>query len=68
MSQQISLSVEGELPDQGADVVSKVLDPEIDRFSEWFSQKEHSSGPIISFEKEILRSYLWWKLKVDSEE
>lgn len=41
---------------------------EIAAFSEWFAQPGVGGGALIPYEKEMLRGYLWWKLKVQAVE
>lgn len=47
---------------QGMDLVHKVIDPEIDKFEQWFSDPKRGNGRFIGLEREILRSYLYQKL------
>jgi hypothetical protein len=42
------------------DFVQQVIDPQITEFEKWFSAPERGDGALGGFEREILRSYLWW--------
>ena len=41
---------------------------ELAAFSEWFSQPKIGGSALVPYEKEMLRAYLWWKLKVQAKE
>jgi hypothetical protein len=43
--------------------VQQVIDPQIAEFEGWFSAPERGDGRLAGFEREILRSYLWWATK-----
>lgn len=45
---------------KGKPLVDSVIDPEIRRFEAWFAKVV---GPLGTFEEEVLRSYLYWKLR-----
>lgn len=47
---------------RGMDLVTKVIDPEIRRFEDWFQIPERGNGPLTRLEKDLLRSYLYQKL------
>ena len=46
----------------GKALVLGIIDPEIEKFEEYFRQERVGGSPITRFEKELLRSYLYWKL------
>jgi hypothetical protein len=50
---------------KGRSLVERVLDPEIAEFERWFRDPRRGNGPLTNYEREILRSYLWWKLVED---
>lgn len=60
---KLEVSPRGDSPQE---TMSTIIDPEISRFSEYFS-KVAGGGHLNRFEREILRAYLWWKLEVDRE-
>tara|TARA_Y100000034_G_scaffold127210_1_gene179668 strand:+ start:110 stop:298 length:189 start_codon:yes stop_codon:yes gene_type:complete len=58
--------LEGERPDPG-DMLKEVVDPEIKRFETYFTERA-GGGPLASFEKELLRAYLWFLLMEETNE
>ena len=48
-------------PLEEGELVMGHIDSEIEDFERWFA--ERANGPLTGFEREILRSYLYWKLK-----
>jgi len=51
---------------KGKSLIANVIDPEISSFERWFSAK--AGGPLTSLERELLRAYLYRKLRGDSDE
>ena len=47
----------------GKSLVETIIDPEISRFEEWFQQPNHGRSSLTGMEKELLRSYLYQKLR-----
>lgn len=47
--------------DASAKAMLQVIDEELERFSEVFSQRANGDR-LARYEREILRSYLWWRL------
>jgi hypothetical protein len=46
----------------GRELIDQVIDPEIQRFNEWFQKPEHGNSPLTRMEVELLRSYLYQKI------
>ena len=46
----------------GMDLVTKIIDPEIRKFDEWFSVPSRGNGSLTRLERDLLRSYLYQKL------
>jgi hypothetical protein len=44
------------------ELVTQVIDPEINRFNEWFNKKENGNSTLTKMEREVMRSYLYQKL------
>ena len=61
---KISISIDPaqEAESRGMVLVTKVLDPEIDKFEAWFSKPEAGGTRLTQMEREILRSYLYQKV------
>ena len=58
-----TVKLTSEVPDlKGMELVTQVVDPEIEKFNTWFSDPKRGGAPITKFEKEILRTYLFQKL------
>jgi len=47
---------------KGKSLLEGVIDPEIISFEKWFSRPKVGNGTLSKFEKEILRSFLWWSI------
>lgn len=47
---------------KGMELVTQVIDPEINRFNEWFGKKENGNSSLTRMEREVMRSYLYQKL------
>ena len=62
---QLLLS-DGEEKPGSSNMISDVIDPEIERFGQYF-QERAGGGLLSKFEKEILRAYIWWKVEVDKK-
>jgi hypothetical protein len=43
-------------------LVAEVIDPEIKEFETYFQQEKVGGTGLMQFERELLRSYLHWKL------
>tara|TARA_Y100000310_G_scaffold343002_1_gene448684 strand:+ start:1425 stop:1610 length:186 start_codon:yes stop_codon:yes gene_type:complete len=46
---------------KGTELLVEVIDPEIKSFEDYFAEKA-GGGPLSSYEREILKAYLWFKL------
>lgn len=57
---KISISVEPATDSTGRERIEKVIDPEIDVFSEWFATV--SGSGVMPLERDILRAYLYNKM------
>jgi len=57
---RVVTSAVGEEPlPKGKPLINKVIDPEIQRFENYFKVL---AGPLTPIERELLRSYLYYKL------
>lgn len=43
-------------------LVSEAIDPELDEYGKWL-EKQDGKGSLAPFERELLRSYLWFKTR-----
>lgn len=43
-------------------LLTEVIDPELDEYGDWLG-KQDGKGSLAPFEREILRSYLWFKTR-----
>ena len=48
---------------RGMALIAEVIDPEIQDFEAWFSRPEVGKTPLTSMERELLRSYLYQKIR-----
>lgn len=65
-SSKLSVVVDPPTDLKGMTFVAKVIDPEINKFCEWFATRGTPGKPApvtTKMEREILRSYLWWATK-----
>jgi len=46
---------------KGEDLLREEIDPEIQRFSNWFKDAKRGNGDLTRLEREILRVYLYQK-------
>jgi len=54
-----------QFPEAAQEILQQVVDPEIERFGAYFAERA-GGGPLAGYEKEVLRAYLWFKLKEES--
>lgn len=45
---------------QPREFVEKAIDPELDDYVRWLSTRD-KKGALAPFERDLLRSFLWWK-------
>ena len=52
----------------GMQFVEEDIDPEIREYETWFASPERGNGSLHRMERELIRSFLWWKYRVKAEE
>ena len=45
----------------------RVTQEEVEAFNAWFRSPERGGSSLIPYEKEMLRSFFWWKFKEKSD-
>lgn len=40
--------------------VAEAIDPELDAYQQWLASRDQK-GPLAPFERDLLRSYLWFR-------
>ena len=55
-----------DLPIDPKDILGRYVNPEIEDFEKYFSERA-GGGRLAPFEKEVIRAFLWFKLKGEDD-